>query len=74
MPGINVRPYLENIYSIIKAIYGNPIINITLNEEKTEPISFKVRNGTLSTLIQHSCGMPSKRQKTERRAKDRKKK
>jgi hypothetical protein len=50
---------LEGMYlNIKKAIYDKPTVNSTLNGEKTETISSKVRNEsmvfTLSTLIQHS--------------------
>jgi hypothetical protein len=37
--------------------------------KKTETISSKARSKTLSTLIQHSPGIPSQRNKTEREIK-----
>ena len=52
---------IEGIYlNIIKAIYDKPTASITLNGEKIENISPKVRNKTrvptLITTIQHSFG------------------
>jgi hypothetical protein len=59
--------------NIIKAIYDKSIANIIQNGEKTENISPKVKNetrvSTLSTLIQHSLGIPSQMNKTGRRNK-----
>jgi hypothetical protein len=56
---------LEEMYlNIIKAVYDKPIANITLNVEKTEAISPKVRNETmvptLPTPIQYSSGIHSR--------------
>jgi hypothetical protein len=50
---------IEGSYlSIIKDIYGRPIVNIILNGKRTEIISSKFRNETrmsiFSALIQHS--------------------
>jgi hypothetical protein len=49
----------ETYLNLISAIYDKPIVNITLKGEKTENISFEVRNETrvftVTTLIQHSA-------------------
>jgi hypothetical protein len=54
-------------------IYDKPVANIILIGKKTETISSKVRNQTrvftLSTLTQHSLGIPSQSNKTGRRNK-----
>ena len=52
---------IEGTYlNIIKAIYDKPTASITLNGEKFESISPKIRNKTrvptLTTSIQHSFG------------------
>jgi hypothetical protein len=55
--------------TIIKGIYDKSIANITLNGEKLKPFPL-VRNETrVSTLIQHSLGIPGQNNKTGRRNK-----
>jgi hypothetical protein len=54
---------IERMYlNIIRAIYDKDIANIILNEEKltfSSHIRKETRVSTLSTLIQHSLGIPS---------------
>ena len=49
--------------NITKAIYDKPTANITLNNEKLEITSFKIRNKTkmhiLSTFFQYSIQSPN---------------
>jgi hypothetical protein len=64
---------IEGMYlNIIKAIYHKLIANIILNGEKLK--LFPLKSGTnevftLSSLIQHSLGIPSQSSKTGRRNK-----
>jgi hypothetical protein len=60
--------------NIIKAICDKPITNIILNGGKLKPFPLKsgmrqVWLSTLSTLIQHSLGIPRQSNKTGRRNK-----
>ena len=65
---------IEGTYlNIIKAIYDKPTANIILNGDKTESISSKIRNktrmSTLTTIIQHSSGSPSRGNQRRKRNK-----